>query len=100
MSGTVYKRCTGCGTALKGSACAKCGPGARISWAYRAYVGKDAEGRWIRRLRSGFATKREAERALRETLAAVEDRMLVPASNLTPPRSWSTSGLSRRRRRR
>jgi integrase len=54
-----------------------------VSWGYCAYVGKREDGRWIRRTRGGFATKKDAERSLREVLTAVEERTLVHASSLT-----------------
>ncbi|MBA2557082.1 MAG: tyrosine-type recombinase/integrase [Chloroflexi bacterium] len=83
MSGTVYKRCSRCGNRVKDRACAKCGGSASFNWAYRAYVGKDNDGKWIRQLRSGFAAKKEAERALRELLSSVESGGYVEASKAT-----------------
>ncbi len=58
MSGTVYKRCTKCGNAVKNRACVRCGGSASVKWAYRAYVGRDNTGKWVRQLRSGFPTKK------------------------------------------
>ena len=82
MSGTVYKRCTKCGNRVKERTCGKCGLTGRANWAFRAYVGKDAEGRWIRQLRSGFPTRKDAERALRELLSSVEDGGFVASSTM------------------
>lgn len=82
MSGSVYKRCTRCGNRVKQRSCAKCGSSSH-KWAYLVWVGKDADGRWIRQNRSGFPTKRDAERALREVLTSIQDRTYVQASNLT-----------------
>ncbi|MBA2317403.1 MAG: Arm DNA-binding domain-containing protein [Euzebyales bacterium] len=83
MSGTVYKRCTRCGNRVKERTCGKCGLTGRFNWAFRAYVGKDADGRWLRRLRGGFPTKKDAERALRELLSSVEDGGFVATSTMT-----------------
>lgn len=82
MSGTVYKRCTKCGNRVKERTCAKCGLVGRFNWAFRAYVGKDADGRWIRQLRSGFPTRKDAERALRQILNAIEDGGFVATSTM------------------
>jgi hypothetical protein len=83
MSGTVYKRCTKCGNAVKNRACVRCGGSASVKWAYRAYVGRDNAGKWVRQLRSGFPTRKDAERALRELLTSVENGGYVEASNVT-----------------
>ena len=83
MSGTVYKRCTKCGNRVKERTCGKCGLVGRFNWAFRAYVGKDADGRWIRQLRSGFPTRKDAERSLRELLNAIEDGGFVATSTMS-----------------
>jgi integrase len=46
MTGTVYKRVL---------------PSGAVTWAYSIYLGKDEQGRQIRKFKGGFATKREAE---------------------------------------
>jgi len=83
VSGTVYKRCTKCGNRVKERTCGKCGLVGRFSRAFRAYVGKDAEERWVRQLRSGFPTRKDAERALRELLNSVEDGGFVATSTMS-----------------
>lgn len=83
MSGTVYKRCTRCGNRVKERTCGKCDLSGSFTWAFRAYVGKDANGRWVRQLRGGFPTRKDAERALRELLSSVEDGGFVATSTMT-----------------
>jgi integrase len=83
MSGTVYKRCTKCGNRVKDRTCSKCAIAGSFNWAFRAYVGKDANGRWIRRLRGGFETRRDAERALRELLTTIENGGAVSTTAMT-----------------
>jgi integrase len=83
VSGTVYKRCTKCGNRVRERTCGKCGLAGRFNWAFRAYVGKDADGRWIRQLRSGFTTRKDAERALRELLNAIEHGGFVATSTMS-----------------
>jgi integrase len=46
MTGTVYKRML---------------PSGAVTWAYSIYLGKDEQGKQIRKFKGGFATKREAE---------------------------------------
>jgi integrase len=82
MSGSVFKRCTRCGNRVKNKTCGKCG-GSSNRWAYLVWVGKDADGRWTRQIRSGFPTRRDAERALRELLTSIEGGTYVQTSSLT-----------------
>jgi Arm DNA-binding domain len=44
----------------------------RISWGYVCDIGKDREGKRKQDTRQGFATRREADEALRDTIAAHE----------------------------
>jgi integrase len=83
VSGTVYKRCTRCGNRVKERTCSKCELTGSFNWAFRAYVGKDADGRWIRQLRGGFPTRKDAERALRKLLSSVEDGGFIATSTMT-----------------
>jgi integrase len=54
-----------------------------VSWAYRLYVGKDENGRWIEKRSGGFGTRRDAERALTEVLASVETGTFVRPHDIT-----------------
>ena len=56
---------------------------ATVSWAYRVRVGKDANGDWIERRRSGFDTKRAAEAELTGVLTSMNDGTFVQPSELT-----------------
>ncbi|CAN5321150.1 hypothetical protein BH20ACT8_BH20ACT8_02180 [soil metagenome] len=47
MPGSVYKRCTKCGNRVKQRSCAKC-RSASFNWAFKVYVGKNADGQWVR----------------------------------------------------
>ena len=82
MKGSVYKRCSSCGRNVNGRQCATCGT-SNTNWAFRTYIGKDADGRWIEERRGGFATKREAERALTEVAASVVQGAYVRTSTRT-----------------
>lgn len=42
------------------------------SWTIRYYIGKDENGKWKEKWESGFPTKKEAERVLRQRIEAVE----------------------------
>jgi integrase len=83
VSGTVFKRCSRCGNRVKDRTCTKCAAAGTFSWAFRAYVGKDAGGRWVRQLRGGFDSKKDAERALRELLNTVEGGGFVQRTDTT-----------------
>jgi integrase len=82
VKGSVYKRCNRCGRNVKQRSCPKCRTTA-TSWAFRIYVGKGADGRWIERRKAGFETKRDAERALTEIAASVAQGMYVQPSAVT-----------------
>lgn len=82
MSGTVFKRCSKCSTRVKRRACAQCG-GTTLKWAFTVDVGKDAKGRRRQQLRSGFATKSEADRALQDVLSALQRGTYVERSAAT-----------------
>lgn len=69
MSGSVYSR------------------GRRRGWAYQIFLGKDAAGKQRRITKSGFATRREAETALRAALNELEARRI--------PREGETITLGR-----
>lgn len=53
------------------------------TWSYMVDVGKDLDGRRKQRLKGGFKTRREAERALRETLAALDTGSYVDPNSET-----------------
>lgn len=82
MKGSVFKRCSGCGRRVQKSSCGNC-QSKTYSWGYRAYVGKDDNGRWKERFQSGFATKRDADRALTDLLASLRDGRFVAPSTTT-----------------
>ena len=82
MADTVFKRCTKCGNYVKQRSCSKCGA-TGFKWAFRIYVGKDTNGRWVRQLRSGFQTKKQAERALRDVQSSLDQGTYVKASHTT-----------------
>lgn len=82
MKGSVYKRCSSCGRNVNGRQCATCGT-SNTNWAFRTYIGKDADGRWIEERRGGFATRREAERASTEVAASVVQGAHVRISTRT-----------------
>lgn len=50
------------------------------SWCIRYYIGKDENGKWIQKWESGFPTQREAQKALRSRIEAVESNR---SNNLT-----------------
>jgi integrase len=82
VSGSIFKRCTKCSTRVKARSCARCGHTA-FRWAFAVDLGKDATGKRIQRLRGGFPTKAEAERALIETKSALHRGQFVERSRLT-----------------
>lgn len=60
-------------------------------WAYAVDVGKDASGRRQQKWKQGFASKRDAERALREVLHALDHQRYVETTrtSVAPPCSTS-----------
>lgn len=71
MRGSVFKRCSRCGARVNQRRCGKCG-GDSFSWNYVIDIGRDSTGRRRQRLRGGFPTKRDADRALRELLLSLD----------------------------
>jgi integrase len=82
MSGSLFKRCTKCSTRVKGRSCTRC-RAATFRWAFTVDLGKDGQGKRVQRLRSGFRTKDEAERALHEVRSAVHRGTYVEPSRVT-----------------
>lgn len=82
----VFKRCTKCPAQARyrkgDKRCPKCGSD-RFTWAFVADVGKAHDGRRQQVKRGGFLTREAAERALRELLAAVDERRYVERSTVT-----------------
>jgi integrase len=80
--GSVFKRCTACGRRVDGKRCtsSRCS-GTRFTWAFVVDVGRDADGRRRQHRRSGYGSRKEAERALRETLAATDQGRYVTPSD-------------------
>lgn len=81
MSGTVFKRCSKCSTRVKGRSCDRCDATA-FRWAFTIDVGKDAKGKRQQRLRAGFPTKADAERALHEVRSTLHRGSYVERSNV------------------
>lgn len=82
MRGSVFKRCTRCGASIRERRCPKCGQES-YTWSYVVDVGRDGRGHRHQRKRGGFTSKREAERALREVLVALDRAAFVEPSRLT-----------------
>ncbi len=82
MSGSIFKRCTSCGARVAERRCARCGTD-RPRWSFTVDVGKDLRGRRQQVSRSGFETKKAAERAVRELLTTLDQRRYVEPSRLT-----------------
>jgi integrase len=89
MRGSVFKRCASCSEQRryrKGDRkCPGCGA-KEVSWGYIVDIGTRPDGRRKRRVRTGFATKQEAEAALggfltdrEEARPVVDDRITVHA---------------------
>lgn len=82
---SVFRRCTRCrpGRWPKGARrCPACGS-TSSSWEYVAELGRDGNGKRMRRWKAGFASRAEAERAERELLAQHAAKMLVEQSDQT-----------------
>ena len=84
MRGSVFKRCSRCGKVRRDDrrTCPQCGSKV-VKWAYRAYVGRDEDGRWREQYRRGFERKADAQRALNELLVTLQDGSFVPRSTRT-----------------
>lgn len=82
MSGAVFRRCRRCGRRAKGRACPTCGPSS-LGWAFVVDVGDGAGAKRVQRLRTGFATKAEADRALLEVRTSLDKGTYVERSTLT-----------------
>jgi uncharacterized protein YfcZ (UPF0381/DUF406 family) len=62
--------------------CAKCN-GDTAKWAFVVDVGNDRNDRRQQRLRTGFATRKEAEHALRQLLSSPDEHRYVQPSKTT-----------------
>jgi integrase len=82
MKGSTFKRCTVCDRVVKGKRCTNCGS-TSLSWGFVVDIGKDADGKRRQRRRTGFATERDADRALHELLASLGDGTAVAPSTVT-----------------
>lgn len=84
MTGSTFKRCTKCGAKVepKVKRCAKCSA-ATWTWSYVCDVGRGPDGKRRQRTKGGFATRQEADRALRETLASTDEHRYIAPSRLT-----------------
>ncbi len=82
MKGTVFKRCSGCGGRVEGRSCSRCKK-STCAWAFRVRTGKMPNGRWHEEWKGGFATRRDAERALAATITSVNAGSFVQATTLS-----------------
>lgn len=87
MTGQVFKRCTKCPARAQyrdgDRRCPKCGA-STYTWYFTVDVGADAAtGKRKRKKAGGFATKREAEKALTEVVSKVNRHQYVDGSKLT-----------------
>ena len=87
MSRQVFRRCTRCTERTRLGPgerhCPRCG-GTEASWGFVVDIGPDpVTGKRRRRRGGGFATRREAEAALREVLTKRDRGQLVPTTTLT-----------------
>lgn len=82
MKGDRVQALQPCGRSVSGRTCTKCGK-TTCSWAYRVRAGRDADGRWIERRRSGFETKGQAESELTKVLVDINDGTYVKPNALT-----------------
>jgi integrase len=70
VKGSVFKRCSGCGANIRPRKCPACGS-TKSMWHYRVRIAKDAQGKWVEERRGGFGSRADAERALAETVSAI-----------------------------
>lgn len=87
MPGQVFKRCTRCAKRTRygkgDKCCPTCGE-SDYSWGYVADVGLDpATGKRRRRRAGGFATRKDAEVALRDLLAKLDRGQVVHTTTMT-----------------
>jgi integrase len=87
VSRQVFKRCTRCTDRTRLGPgerhCPRCG-GSEASWGFVVDIGPDpVTGKRRRRRGGGFATRREAETALREVLTKRDRGQVVPTTTLT-----------------
>ena len=82
MKGRVFKRCSRCNRRVEQRRCAGCGSD-QYSWAFVVDIGRSANGARQQKSRQGFATRRDAERALRELLHSVDTQRYVSPNPLT-----------------
>ena len=82
MTGSAFRRCRGCRAKFVGREC-DCGS-SEYSWAFRVDLGsRTGKGRRVQKLRSGFESRQEAEKALRELLHLVDHDRFVDQNDLT-----------------
>lgn len=82
MKGSVYRRCSKCRARFTGRVC-QCGS-YQHTWAFRVDLGDiDGTKRRNQRTRSGFGSRQEAEKALRELLHSVDTDRFVDRNDLT-----------------
>ena len=86
MKGYLHKRCTRCpkrGRYRQGDRrCPRCGA-SEYTWHFSVDAGRTAEGKRRRIDKGGFASKREAQKAMQEVLAKVERGGILEAKKLT-----------------
>ena len=57
-------------------------------WVFVLDIGRDEDGKRIRRWHSGFDRKKDAQAALNEALAKLQNGGYVAPSKVTLPRVW------------
>jgi len=81
VKGSVFRRCHGCRAKVVGAACS-CGS-ETSSWAFRVDIGSETREGRSQKLRSGFESRQQAERALRDLLHKVDRDRYVDRNDLT-----------------
>lgn len=83
MKGSVFRQCTRCSRRADGPDHDQECDSSQSTWFFRVDVGGNYYEDRKQLTRGGFATRREADRALREVLSRVDTSSYVPKSELT-----------------
>lgn len=84
MRGSIFKRCTGCGTRVADRTCETTGCDAgRFTWAFITDAGRTPDGKRRQIKRMGFATRGEAQVALTELAGSIASGTWTAPTNLT-----------------
>lgn len=83
MRGTVFKRCGKCSRTMKEEKqCVHCGH-VHWSWAYKTDLPRGTDGKRRQRTRSGFRTKRDAERELGRLVSRIQGGQWIESGRKT-----------------